>query len=144
MKKPFSLLMIALAAVAFTACEKEEEKFAQAGQQTGNNQGSEKNYYYNLYTEYENLNASNMDIFDALCDVNDQGDLITWMATYRGTREACDNKAIAAFDSILSLIDDQKACAGLHGTDYMKAIMQRVEGGPHDLKKKVWKSTGTE
>lgn len=101
-----------------------------------------RDYYYNLYTDYQNYNNSSFNDFQPLWDVNDQGDEVVWMRTFHGTREACDQMAVEAFEQILSQIDDQSACANLHGDDYMTAIMQRVEGGPHDLKDKTWTADG--
>lgn len=136
MKKTIQLLMIALAAVTFVSCGKDDDD--------DNGQTKGEDYYYNLYTEYENYNVSDMSVFDVLYDINSSGDPVTWMHTYRGTREECDRRAIAAFDSIISLIDEKKAGASLHGSDYMKAVIQRLEGGPKDLKSKTWRSAGAE
>lgn len=98
---------------------------------------SKKDYYYNLYTDYQNFNGSNFDEFEPLWEAD--GNI---MYQINDTREEADKEALRRFDEILARIDDSKACAGLNGDDYLTAIMQRVEGGPHDLKSKTWTANG--
>lgn len=137
MKRPYiqllSLAFAALILVMTSGCERID---------IAGTDGPEKDYYYNLYTEYQNCNASTFDGFAPLWDVNEQGDEVVWTRTYHGTRQACDQLAVEAFDQILALIDDNAVCSNLHEDDYMTATMQRVEGGPHDLKTKTWTSQG--
>lgn len=132
MKKLIYKMMMAVA-VALVTC-------MTVGCEDEPNMGSDKNNYcYSLYTEYQNFNASNLDEFAPLWE-----DDCTIMFSINDTRDEADKKAVERFNQILSQIDDDKACAGLHGDDYMKAIMQRVEGRPHDLKSKTWTANGVE
>lgn len=109
-------------------CEKESNPISPRG-----------TYYYNLYTETQDFNRSNFDAFAPLWDENG-----TIMFSITDTRDKADKQAVAKFNDILSQIDDERACEGLHGDDYVKAIMQRVEGRPHDLKSKTWTANGVE
>ena len=134
MKKYFGKMMMTAVVVLgmgmAAGCEKESA--------TGDNAGGKKDYYYNLYTDSQNLNGSVFDEFQPLWD----GDMTIMYQIY-DTREEADKEALRRFDEILAQIDDSKACAGLNGDDYMTATMQRVEGGPHDLKSKTWTANGT-
>lgn len=126
--KTLMATLVALGIGFAVGCTKESEQT-----------GPKKDYYYNLYTDSQNLNGSDFSEFDPLWD----GDGVL-MFSINDTRENADKQAVERFDEILGQIDDTKACAGLHGDDYMKAIMQRVEGGPHDLKSKTWTANGVQ
>lgn len=133
--KTIKILFLAFVAMLAVSCDKNE---------SNGTSGVEKDYYYNLYTETQNLDQSNFDAFDPLWDVNDAGEPVVWMRMIHSTREDADRQAVEAFNEMLSQINDAEACQGLHGDDYMLAIMQRVEGGPHDLASKKWTSNGVE
>lgn len=127
MKKLMMAALIAVTTLAMGSCTKDDN--------SGSN--DKKDYYYNLYTDSQNLNGSSFDAFEPLWD----GD-VNVMYHIVDTREEADKEALRRFDEILAQINDEVACAGLKGDDYMTAIMQRVEGGPHDLKSKTWTANG--
>ncbi|MBQ0057026.1 MAG: hypothetical protein KBT20_05145 [Bacteroidales bacterium] len=99
--------------------------------------------HYNLYTEVVNFYQSDFDAFTPLWELNADGDYVTRIIIIEGASEKeCNAEAIKQFDAILSKIDDAKACAGLHGEDYMKAILQPFTNFDSSLKTKIWTSQG--
>ncbi|MCQ2299061.1 MAG: hypothetical protein MJZ81_02940 [Bacteroidales bacterium] len=131
-KKLLSIILAFVSLAMLTACDP-DEILDQKG-----------TFYYNLYTSSQNCNGSDFEAFDVLYDLNSDGDEVNWMFSLSGmTREEADAKALEMFADRLELIDDAAACSGLNGDDYLSAIMQRVEGHPHDLLGKRWTASGT-
>lgn len=113
--------------------------------QSVSDQRIEGDYKYQIVVEVRNQSNSTIGAFFELMVNLGNGNYENWSQTYHGVLADTDALAIAQFNAMLAKINDDEVCSTLYKADYMKGVLQRVEGRvTYNLKGKLWTANGVQ